>query len=114
MTPLECPQIDDLLDLYVAGECDDASREAVASHVARCSRCEAELMHAREVAGLLDLHFREEQGLARLERRLRQHVRLHVPAWRRPEVTRPLLALAAVLLVTFGLGLWLSPGQVGD
>lgn len=108
MSPLECLQIDDLLDLYAAGECDPAGRDAVARHVAGCPRCEAELARARAAAGLLDLHFRAEDGLARLERRLRQQVRLPSPARPRADALRPLLSLAAMLLVTLGLGLALS------
>ena len=113
MTPLECPRIDELLDLYAAGECEEADKEVVRRHVAGCRRCAAELERAREVSGLLDLHFCQDEGLARLERKLRQQVRLPARRWSRPEVTRPLLSLAAMLLVTVGLGLWLSPADLG-
>jgi hypothetical protein len=109
MNPLECAQIEELLDLCAAGECDDAGKEAVARHVAGCPRCEAELSRARAVAGLLDLHFRRDDGLARLERRLRQQVRLPAAAWRRVSGLRPLLSLAAMLLLSLGLGLGLTP-----
>ncbi len=110
MSPLECPEIEELLDLYVLGECDDAGREAVDRHVAGCRRCEAELARSRELAGMLDVRFGEERVLARLERRLRQQTGLPQRSWHRGETVRPLLSLAAMLLVALGLGFWLRPG----
>jgi anti-sigma factor RsiW len=110
MTPLECPRVEELLDLYVLGECDDAGRKAVDQHVAGCPRCGAELARSRELAGMLDVHFGEERALARLERRLRQQTRLPQRPRHRSETVRPLLSLAAMLLATLGLEFWLRPG----
>ena len=74
-----------------------------------CPRCREELRRAREVLGLLDGTFREEGSLTRLGDALRQEVARR-PAARRLTFARRLTALAALLLVSLGMGLWLEPG----
>jgi hypothetical protein len=101
MSLLTCQQIDERLDLHL-----DEPDPVVQHHIEQCARCQHQLDQARSLAGLLDLRFRADEGLARLDSRLREQ--------RRPrrDFLRPILSLAAMLLVTFGLGWWLNPGSM--
>ena len=81
MTALTCEQMDEILDLYAVDECDPSSQDAVQAHLDDCPRCRHELDRARSLSGLLDLHFRQDEGLARLEERLRHETRRLRPAW---------------------------------
>lgn len=110
MTPTDCERFDELLDLYAAGECDPGSASLVRAHLDDCPRCRESLRHSRELLGLLDLHFREEEALTRLGGELRRQARRDRPAPAHLKFVRPLAALAAMLLVFLGMGLWLDPG----
>jgi hypothetical protein len=105
MTPLSCAEVEEQIDLYALGECDPAAGAAVASHLANCRSCARAYQEARRMLGLLDLHLRQEKALARLKG--------HIAAedWRtlrlRPPAVRRMFALAALLLLTFGLA-WLA------
>src|SRR4051794_1071711 len=110
MTRTDCERIDPLLDLYAAGECDPADARAVRAHLDGCSRCREALHLARGLQGLLDVHFGEEDALHRLGKALhRESPRSRTVARHLPFVRR-LTALAAMLLVCLGIGLWLEPG----
>lgn len=105
---MNCRQIDELIDLVIMEECDPDTHAAVEGHALSCPHCRAELRKAREVNGLLDLHYREEENLANLEERLHRETRPQLQAPARADILRPMLSLAAMLLVTFGLGVWLN------
>ena len=108
MSTLTCDQVDELLDLYVSDACSPGERQAVEEHLAACPACPANLDRARQLRGLLDLHYQMPDRLARLQRRLR-----HEPLGRRlgQAVVRRFAALAALLLLTLGLAGWLLPTQ---
>jgi hypothetical protein len=103
MTPPTCHEIRERLELYAAGECDAAAARAVRQHLAGCADCARAHDRAREMLGLLDLHFREPDGLRRLYGRLRAEAPRR-GRWQ-PAVRR-LAALAALVLLTFGLSWW--------
>src|SRR5262249_50597012 len=62
-----------------------------------------------QVAGLLDLHYRQDAALARLHAKIRREAAGAPRVLRFPMAARRLVAAAALLLVTFGLGLGLAP-----
>jgi hypothetical protein len=99
------------IDLYAAGECDPHTASAVADHLASCPACADSWAQARRLVGLLDLHARLPEQLARLQARLIEEARPPRRARLLPFV-RPLRALAALLLVTLGLGLLLTRFRV--
>ena len=107
MKVLTCAAVEDLLDLFAANECDSHDGKAVRAHVAGCPTCQGKLAEARQLMGLLDLHHRAEPALARLKQRLEAEVptRPVLLQWR--PVVRRLTAVAALLLVLFGLGVML-------
>jgi hypothetical protein len=107
MNPLNCVEVEARIELYAAHECDAATAAAVASHLARCRTCARAYREVRHLAVLLDLHHGQEQGLARLRARLAAQPRPRARVL--PPAVRPLLALAALLLVTLGLVLWAEP-----
>ena len=83
MKRLTCEQVQPLLDLYAAGACDPADRRAIRHHLGDCPRCQDTLAESRALVGLLDLHYRQEQGLVRLRETLQRE-----PAARRPRPRR--------------------------
>jgi hypothetical protein len=104
MTPPTCQEIREQLDLYAAGECDAAAARAVREHLAGCADCARVHDRAREMLGLLDLHFREADGLRQLYGRLGSEAPRRRRRWQ-PAVQR-VAALAALVLLTFGLSWW--------
>ncbi len=108
MTEWTCEQVEPLLDLDVAGECEPAEHAAVAEHLERCPKCAAAWSEARRVRDLLDLHYQAPARLKRLHKRLRQEALTH-PRARILSLAQRFGALAALLLVTLGLALLLGP-----
>jgi hypothetical protein len=105
MNPLSCAEIEEQIDLYALGECDPDAGAAVAAHLANCRSCARAYQEARRMIGLLDVHLRQEKGLARLKGRIAAEDRRTLRF--RPPAVRRMFALAALLLVTFGLA-WLA------
>lgn len=109
MNTLTCSQIDQRLELYLSGILDSEECLAVEDHLATCPVCSASLARARQLAGLLDLHYQMPDRLARLQQRLRQE-----PVVRRSSgkgMVRQFASLAALLLVTLGLSGLLMPAH---
>jgi hypothetical protein len=108
MNALSCQEAGLLLDLYAAGECDRADTRAVRAHLGTCPACRAALEQSRQLLGLLDVHFHQEAGLERLARALRTKRKAG-----RPPAVLPFWgrfgAVAALVLITFGLALGLTP-----
>jgi hypothetical protein len=109
MKTLTCAEVEELLDLFAADECDPLTGQAIRAHDASCPRCTARLAQAREFAGLLDLQYRHDDALARLQARIQREVDSRPRLLRFPAPLRRFASLAALVLVTFGLGLWLAP-----
>jgi hypothetical protein len=105
---MTCAEVEAQIELYAAGECTAPTAGAVADHLARCPACAAAEEQARRLVGLLDLHARLPAGLARLQARLQAEARPRRA--RLLPFVRPLRSLAALLLVTLGLGVLLTPG----
>jgi hypothetical protein len=105
MNTLTCEQVEEQLDLLAAGESDRPTRRAVEAHLEKCPACSASYAECQRVQGMLDLHYNE----ADRQKRLRRRIEADRAARRRrvlPFVKRA-AALAALLLVTFGLVLLL-------
>jgi hypothetical protein len=108
MKTLNCAEVEALVDLLAAGECDAAVGKAVRTHLAGCPACAARAARAREVVGLLDLHYRQDAALARLRAKVQREAA--APRLLRfPGVVQRWAGIAALVLVTFGLGLSLAP-----
>jgi hypothetical protein len=104
-----CDDVVDLIDLYAADECDPAQQNAVRAHVDSCGDCQRALEESRRLMGLLDVHFRQEEALSRLAARLEAEARPARRLERRLRIVHRFAAVAAMLLVTFGLGVVLFP-----
>lgn len=107
MSAWTCEQVEPLIDLHAADECDAAARSAVESHLATCPRCRESSHQARQLRGLLEQRFREPERLQRLWARLDAEPRgkrgaRRTAAWR-------FAAAAAVVLAAFGLPAWVGP-----
>ncbi len=106
MNVLTCQQVEEHLDLLAAGECDRPTRRAVEQHLDSCPTCAARYAASQRLQGLLDLHWNEAEQLRRLHERIDEAAR----QTRRPRLLvgpwmQRAAALAALLLVTFGLTL---------
>jgi hypothetical protein len=110
MSPLNCPDVEVLLDQYAAGECDPAEAEAVRRHLAGCPRCAAACDEARQLVGLLDLRLQEPERLLRLETRITDEERPRRRVPRFPAGLRRAAALAAMLVLIAGPVGWLMRG----
>jgi hypothetical protein len=110
MNSLTCHDVEARLELYAAGECDEPARTAIAQHLAGCPACTRAKDEAERLAGLLDLRFRETDGLRRLHARLEGEGKRRSRSLRFAPVVGRVAALAALLLLTVGL-LWsIRPG----
>jgi hypothetical protein len=122
MKTLGCPEVEALIDLYAAHECDSTDSKAVRAHLTACAACQHKLDESRRLLTLLDIHHRADDALARLHQRIEAEARPQS----RPVILRfrsgvqRFAAVAALLLVTFGLWLGLGPiasppaGQYAD
>jgi hypothetical protein len=103
MSTLSCPEVEERLDLYAAGECDDATGSAVEAHLSSCRECSQAFEESLRLGALLDVRFQEGERLDRLRQRIDAEAR---PV-QRPRGVLPFVrrvgALAALLLLTFGL-----------
>src|SRR3954470_9775202 len=108
MNAMTCQQVEEQLDLLAADECDRPTRRALERHLEDCVACSASYAESRRLQGMLDLHWNEADQLDRLRRRIDAADREARRPRRRvlPFVNR-VAALAALLLVTFGLALLL-------
>jgi hypothetical protein len=107
MNAMTCHDVEEQLDLLAADECDRPMRSAVERHLQECASCAARYAESQQLRGLLDLHW-DAAGPERVRRRIEREERRARP---RPVVllfVRQAASLAALLLVTFGLG-WLAP-----
>ena len=107
MSAWTCEQVEPLIDLYAAGECDVPAGAAGERHLAACPACRESCRQARQLSGLLDQRFQESERLQRLWARVdaepRRARRLESPfGWRAA-------AIAAAVLLTFGLSDLLGP-----
>lgn len=103
MTPLTCEQVEQQLELFVLDEVSEPERSAVRAHLARCSACSHALVEAQQLLGLLDLHYREADQLARLRQRIDSVDRRQVLPFRVPRFSRQIASLAAMLLLAVAL-----------
>jgi hypothetical protein len=108
VNPPSCAEVEEQIDLYALHECDPATGEAVAAHLARCRSCARAYQETCRLLGLLDLHARQEDALARLRNRIAAES--WQPSRFRQTSVRRMLALAALLLLTLGLTWWAEPG----
>src|SRR5262249_24417004 len=83
--------------------------KAVRAHVADCADCRHALDEARQVQGLLDVHFGQQAALSRLGEKLKAETRRQPPSAPWILSLRRFAAVAALLLVTLGLGLVMVP-----
>jgi hypothetical protein len=109
MTPLDCPEVRDRLDLYAADECDPVEAEAVRRHLAHCPRCVAAFEEAAQFLGLLELRLQEPERLQRLQARLAAEAAPRRRVFRLPALRR-VAALAAMLLLMALPVVWLTQG----
>jgi hypothetical protein len=110
MKTFHCPEVEALIELYAAHECDSADSKWIRAHLTTCASCQDKLAEARRLMTLLDLHHRADAALAQLHQRIEAEAQPHRPVIRRlwPSTQR-LAAMAALLLVTVGLWLGLGP-----
>jgi anti-sigma factor RsiW len=107
MAALTCEQVLEQIELFAADETDAVDRTAVERHVADCPRCAEALADTRRMLGLLTLRLREPAGLERLQQRIAREARKQRPPSRLAVFAR-VAAVAAVLLLTFGVYTWVS------
>ncbi len=114
MNPLTCNEVEERIDLYAADECDEPTSAAIDCHLADCSTCAGKYDDSRKMVALLDLRLREPDRLRRLHSALDREA----AARRRRSTVLPFLqravAVAALLLVTFGLIDRLGPSLGAD
>ncbi len=108
MTDPGCDAVAHLIDLHAAGACAPDEGRAVRAHLDTCPACRVALDEARHLQGLLDIHYRQPAALARLESRVKAEARRPAAPPRTLSFPR-LAAVAAMLLVTFGLTLLMTP-----
>jgi hypothetical protein len=108
MKPLSCSEVKSLVYMYAAGECESEEADAIRQHLADCPRCAAACDEARQFLGLLDLRLQEPERLRRLEDRIAAEAKPRRRVLRFPATLRPVAALAALLLLTVGLIIWLK------
>jgi hypothetical protein len=105
MNTLTCADVESQIGLYAADECDPPTRSAIAGHLEQCETCSGSLEQTRHLLGLLDLHANFPAQLERLQARLRGEDRPAVVRLRFRAFAHRAAALAALLLITFGLSL---------
>jgi anti-sigma factor RsiW len=113
MNALTCHDVEQQLDLLAADECDRPTRSAVEQHLEACPACAARYTESRRLIGLLDLHW-DAAGPEHVRRRIERGER---QAQRGPVIlifVRQTMSLAALLLVTFGLGLLAPRGGTDE
>jgi ferric-dicitrate binding protein FerR (iron transport regulator) len=108
MNPLTCAQAEEQLELFALDECPEPLHSAIAAHLETCPTCRRSLSDARQLVGLLDLQHQEQDRLRRLFERLDTENRFRPLRNRVLHFPRRLAALAALLLLAFGLS-WLTP-----
>jgi len=108
---MTCQEIEELLDLLAAGECDPATREAMESHLRQCDTCAAKFAESQRVQGLLDVQL-NQGGLERLQQRISEHAQPR----RQARLVGPFLRraglVAALVLIAIGL-IWWIPRDPG-
>src|SRR5947209_14984282 len=102
MSALSCPEVESLIDLHAAGECDAATGAAVRAHLAACPGCARAHEEARQLQALLDAHHRAPDALRRLHKRLNEEDRRRRPAPRLLPLWHRVGAVAALVLLTVG------------
>jgi hypothetical protein len=109
MTPLTCAEAAGLIDLHLADACQPGEEAALSAHVKTCPACATALDEGRDVVALLDWQAREPAARARLHDRLADEASpRRGRAWQAPTFARRLASLAALVLVVFGLTLFLG------
>lgn len=106
MNTMTCDEVQAALELHAAAECDRPTVAAIERHLAGCRACARAYAGARQLAGLLDLHYRAPGQLQRLRMRLEDEARPRRA--RLLPLVRRAAAVAALLLVTIGLTRWVG------
>jgi hypothetical protein len=107
MSGITCEQAAANIDLLAAEACDGPAGAETTAHVASCPACEAKYRQARELMGLLDLRMREPESLQKLWRNVKPEAKRR--SSRILAFPRRAAALAAMLLLAFGLSRGLAP-----
>ncbi len=107
---LSCAEVEGRIDLYAAGECDAATGAAVARHLTRCRACARTYRGAQQLLGLLDVRHQEEERLRRLRSRIEAEGRRKAAPARVLPFLRRAAALAALVVLTFGLSRTMDTG----
>jgi hypothetical protein len=102
-----CDDVAHLIDLFAADECGPNEARAVRAHLDECDACRDALAESHRLVGLLDIHFREPAAMSRLAGKLKAEARRGTSSLPRILSFHRFAAVAALLLVTFGLGLLL-------
>jgi hypothetical protein len=114
MIPMTCDQVAEQIDLHAAAECDAPTAGTIDRHLADCPSCTEKYAAARQLLGLLDLRLREPD----LRRRLQARVQAEALRRRRRATVLPFVrrfsAVAALVLLTFGLTNRLGPPLASD
>lgn len=106
---MTCQDVLEQIDLFVAGECAGPERSAIAHHLAACARCARVEGDARLMLSLLDVRFQESERLQRLRAQHGAEPVKTIPGrrlilrGRLPAMARRVAAMAAVVLLAFGL-----------
>jgi Putative zinc-finger len=111
MNAMNCPQVQEQLDLLAADACDPPTRQALEDHLKQCPQCTGRYQESQRLFALLDLHWNQD-ALERLHERIEQqarrsHRRIFTPFVRR------MTAAAAVLLIALGV-IWWFPKKDAD
>ncbi|HYT89449.1 MAG TPA: DUF3160 domain-containing protein, partial [Gemmataceae bacterium] len=109
MNPLTCAEVQTQLDLYAAGACDPPTAAALARHLATCRECGRAHREAQHLQALLDIRFRESEGIERIRSRVQTAPRRTLRGVRTLPFLRRALAVAAMLLIAISLPALLGP-----
>jgi len=105
MKTLSCAEVLEQIELYAAGEWDEAAKSGIRQHLAHCPACSRAEREAREMLGLLDLRLQEPDRLRRLQARLRTEEGRPKSVKLLP-FARRVAAIAAMLLLAVSLSVW--------
>jgi predicted anti-sigma-YlaC factor YlaD len=113
-----CPD-NEILSAYFDGEISARWGREIAAHVSTCPSCGSRLAEMQKARTLMREGGQQEwqMPMERVRRRILGHapaVRRRIPAWRRQVVLPlPVAALAALLLLTFGVSLTVLATRTG-
>jgi hypothetical protein len=99
MNSFTCADVDERIDLYAAGECDEPEAAAIDRHLQDCGPCRQAYQETQQLLGLLDARFQEDDRLHRLRRRLEAEDFQRVHRSRIRPFVRRVASLAALFLI---------------